>query len=163
MTSAAEADISAGEQALGQLDYDAAYKAFDKATKADPSNAVAFFGKAEAALGVPKVEAEEILALYKKAIELDGENPQYRDALASFCVDLGRFNEAEEQYNAAAKLDDENAPFYWSEFAIQYARKAPVVMEQFLDDKTRDMIRQKALMYALRALGMEKDDAKRLL
>src|SRR5207245_86618 len=92
---------------------------------------------------VPKVEAEEILGLYKKAIELDGENPAYRDALASFCVDLGRFNEAEEQYNAAAKLDEENAPFYWSEFAIQYARKAPVVMEQFLDDKTRDMIRQK--------------------
>lgn len=163
MTSASEADISAGEQALGQLDYDAAYKAFDKATKADPTNAVAFFGKAEAALGVPKVEAEEILGLYKKAIELDGENPQYRDALASFCVDLGRFNEAEEQYNAAAKLDDDNAPFYWSEFAIQYARKAPVVMEQFLDEKTRDMIRQKALVYALRALGLEKEDAKRLL
>jgi tetratricopeptide (TPR) repeat protein len=163
MTSAAEPDISTGEQALGQLDYDAAYKAFDKATKADPANAVAFFGKAEAALGVPKVEAEEILGLYKKAIELDGENPQYRDALASFCVDLGRFNEAEEQYNAAAKLDPENGPFYWSEFAIQYARKAPVVMEQFLDDKTRDMIRQKALMYALKALGLEKDDAKRLL
>jgi tetratricopeptide (TPR) repeat protein len=163
MTSAADADITAGEQALGQLDYDAAYKAFDKATKADPTNAVAFFGKAEAALGVPRVEAEEILGLYKKAIELDGDNPQYRDALASFCVDLGRFNEAEEQYNAAAKLDDQNAPFYWSEFAIHYARKAPVVMEQFLDDKTRDMIRQKALQYALRALGIEKEDAKRLL
>jgi len=163
MTSAAEADISAGEQALGQLDYDAAYKHFDKATKADPANAVAFFGKAEAGLGVPKVEAEEILALYKKAIDLDGENPQYRDALASFCVDLGRFNEAEEQYNAAAKLDEDNAPFYWSEFAIQYARKAPVIMEQFLDDKTRDMIAQKALSYALKAVGLSKDDAKRLL
>ena len=163
MTSAAESDISAGEEALSQLDYDSAYKAFDKATKADPSNAVAFFGKAEAALGVPKVESEEILALYKKAIELDGENPQYRDALASFCVDLGRFNEAEEHYNAAAKLDDENASFYWSEFAIQYARKAPVIMAQFLDDKTRDMIRQKALTYALKALGIEKEDAKRLL
>src|SRR5207244_12799409 len=88
-----EADVTAGEQALGQLDYDSAYKAFDKATKADPSNAIAFFGKAEAALGVPKVEAEEILGLYKKAIELDGENPAYRAAFASFCVDLGRFND----------------------------------------------------------------------
>ena len=163
MPSSAENDISAGEQALGQLDYDAAYKHFDKATKADPTNAVAFFGKAEAALGVPKVEPEEILGLYKKAIDLDGENPQFRDALASFCVDLGRFNDAEEQYNAAAKLDEENAPFYWSEFAVQYARKAPLKMEQFLDDKTRDMIRQKALTYALRALGIEKEDAKRIL
>src|SRR5213594_764875 len=80
MASSAENDISAGEQALGQLDYDAAYKHFDKATKADPANAVAFFGKAEAALGVPKVEPDEILGLYKKAIDLDGENPQFRDA-----------------------------------------------------------------------------------
>src|SRR5881396_2531959 len=156
MTSAAEADIAAGEQALGQLDYDSAYKHFDKAIKTDPASAIAHFGKAEAALGVPKVEADEVLGLYKKAIELDGQNPQYRDALASFSVDLGRFNEA-------AKLDEENAAFYWSEFAVQYARKAPVVMEQFLDDKTRDMIRQKALTYALKALGIEKEDAKRLL
>ncbi len=159
----ADEEIAAGEQALGQLDYDSAYKHFDKAIKADPKNAVAHFGKAEAALGVPKAEADEILGLYKKAIELDGENPQYRDALASFSVDLGRFNEAEEQYNAAAKLDEDNAAFYWSEFAVQYARKAPVIMEQFLDDKTRDMIRQKALTYALKALGIEKEDAKRLL
>jgi len=159
----ADQEIAAGEQALGQLDYDSAYKHFDKATKEDPSNPIAFFGKAESALGVAKVESDEIMGLYKKAIELDGENPQYRDALASFCVDLGRFNEAEEHYNAAAKLDEDNAPFYWSEFAIQYARKAPVVMEQFLDDKTRDMIRQKALTYILKALGVEKEDAKRLL
>ncbi len=159
----ADEEIAAGEQALGQLDYDSAYKHFDKAIKADPTSAIAHFGKAEAALGVPKVEADEVLGLYKKAIELDGQNPQYRDALASFSVDLGRFNEAEEQYNAAAKLDEENAAFYWSEFAVQYARKAPVVMEQFLDDKTRDMIRQKALTYALKALGIEKEDAKRLL
>src|SRR5207247_9239055 len=72
MTSAAEADIAASEQALGQLDYDSAYKHFDKATKADPASALAFFGKAEAALGVPKVEPDEIMGLYKKAIELDG-------------------------------------------------------------------------------------------
>jgi tetratricopeptide (TPR) repeat protein len=159
----AEEEINLGEQALSSLDYDTAYKHFDKATKADPKDPVAFFGKAESALGVPKVEAEEILALYKKAIELDAENPQYHDALASFCVDLGRFNEAEEHFNKAAALDEENAPFYWSEFAIQYARKAPVVMEQFLDDKTRDMIKSKSLTYALKALGFEKEDAKRLL
>src|SRR2546427_13207613 len=105
MPSAAEADVTAGEQALGQLDYDAAYKHFDKATKADPTNAVAFFGKAEAALGVPNVEPEGILGLYKKAIDLDGETPQFRDALASVCVDLGRFNAAEDQYNASARLE----------------------------------------------------------
>ncbi|MGQ0796386.1 MAG: hypothetical protein ACT4OI_00760 [Methanobacteriota archaeon] len=159
----ADEEIALGEQALGRLDYEAAYKHFDKAAKTDAGNAVAYFGKAEAALGMPKVEAEDILTLYKKALELDTENPQYLDAIAAFCMDLGRFNEAEEHYNRAAQLDEDNAPYYWSEFAIQYARKAPVVMEQFLDDKTRDMIRTKALTYALKALGIEKDDAKRVL
>ena len=159
----ADEEIALGEQALSRLDYDAAYKHFDKAAKADAGNAVAYFGKAEAALGMPKVEAEDILSLYKKALELDTENPQYLDAIAAFCMDLGRFNEAEEHYNRAAQLDEDNAPYYWSEFAIQYARKAPVIMEQFLDDKTRDMIRTKALTYALKALAIEKDDAKRVL
>jgi len=159
----ADEEIALGEQALSRLDYEAAYKHFDKAAKADAGNAVAYFGKAEAALGMPKLEAEDILSLYKKALELDTENPQYLDAIAAFCMDLGRFNEAEEHYNRAAQLDEDNAPYYWSEFAIQYARKAPVIMEQFLDDKTRDMIRTKALTYALRALAMEKDDAKRVL
>ena len=159
----ADEEIALGEQALSRLDYEAAYKHFDKATKADAGNAVAYFGKAEAALGMPKLEAEDILSLYKKALELDTENPQYLDAIAAFCMDLGRFNEAEEHYNRAAQLDEDNAPYYWSEFAIQYARKAPVIMEQFLDDKTRDMIRTKALTYALKALAIEKDDAKRVL
>src|SRR6266699_1277201 len=67
----ADEEIAAGEQALGQLDDDSAYKHFDKAIKADPTSAIAHFGKAEAALGVPKVEAGEVLGLYKKAIELD--------------------------------------------------------------------------------------------
>src|SRR3989442_3588783 len=109
MPSSAENDISAGEQALGQLDYDAAYKHFDKATKADRTNAVAFFGKAEAAVGGPKVEPDEILGLYKKAIDLDGENAQCRDALASYCGELGGVNDAEEHHDTAAKLDEENA------------------------------------------------------
>ncbi len=156
-------EVAAGEQALSQLDYEAAYKHFDRAIRADARSAIAHFGKAEAALGVPKVEADEILTLYKKAIELDKENPQYLDAIASFCMDLGRFKEGEEHYNEAARLDAENAAYYWSEFAIQYARKAPVVMEQFLDDRTRDMIKAKALTYALKALGVEPGDAKRLL
>ena len=109
MTSAAEDDISACEQALGRLDYDAAYKAFDKATKADPTNAVAFFGKAEAALGVPKVEAEEILALYKKAIELAPEAAQYREYLGEF-------------YHALKHSDDALAT--WREIAAGKNRNA---------------------------------------
>jgi hypothetical protein len=36
-------------------------------------------------------------------------------------------------------------------------------MEQFLDDKTRDMIAQKSLNYLLKALNMDREEAKRLL
>ncbi len=159
----AEDEISAGEQALGALDYDGAYKHFNKASRLDPANALAFFGKAESALGVPNLESEEVGTAYKKAIELDPQNPQFLEAFASFSMDQGRFNEAEQAYLKAASLDPDNASYYFSEFAVQYKARAPVVMEQFLDDKTRDLIANKAFDYMLKALGMTRDEAKRLL
>jgi len=158
-----EEEMAAGEQALGNLDYDKAYSHFDKATKLEAGNALAWFGKAESALGVPKIEPDQIVGFYKKAIELDAKNPQYKEALGTLLMDMGRFNEAEQQYNQAAEFDSENASFYWMGFAVEYAAKAPIVMEQFLDDKTRDMIAAKSLTYALRALRLSKEDAKRIL
>lgn len=159
----ADEEIAAGESALSQLDYERAFKHFDKATKLDPKNPIAFFGKAEAALGLPTEKADNILGWYRQAIEFEPGNAQFHEGLASLCMDLGRFNEAEQAYNKAAELDADNAPFYYSEFAIQYRAKAPVIMEQFLDDKTRDMIAQKSLTYALKALNMQREEAKRLL
>jgi len=159
----ADEEIASGEAALSRLDYETAFKHFDKATKLDTKNPIAFFGKAEAALGIPTEEAENILAWYRKAIELEPENPQFHEAVASLCMDLGRFNEAEQAYGKAAELDKDNASFYYSEFAIHYRTKAPVVMEQFLDEKTKDMIAQKSLNYVLKALNMNRDEAKRLL
>ena len=159
----ADEEIAAGEAALSKLDYDAAFKHFDKATKLDGKNPIAFFGKAEAALGVPTLEADDILSWYRKAIELEPDSAQFHEAIASLCMDLGRFNEAEQAYNKAAELDQDNAPFYYSEFAVHYRTKAPVVMEQFLDEKTKDMIAQKSLTYVLKALNMGRDEAKRLL
>jgi len=158
-----EEEISAGEQALGNLDYDKAYAHFDKATKLKADDPTAWFGKAESALGVPKIEADQIVGFYKKAIELEPENPQFKEALGSLLMDMGRFNDAEQQYNQAAVADPENAGYYWLGFAVDYASKAPVVMEKFLDDKTRDMISMKSLDYALKALKLSRDDAKRLL
>jgi len=159
----AEEEIAAGEAALSRLDYDAAFKHFDKAAKLDAKNPIAYFGKAEAALGIPTEEADNILSWYRKAIDLEPDSPQFHEAMASLCMDLGRFNEAEQAYNKAAELDKDNAAFYYSEFAVHYRTKAPVVMEQFLDDKTRDMIAQKSLSYALKALNMDREEAKRLL
>ncbi|MFQ6127916.1 MAG: tetratricopeptide repeat protein [Thermoplasmata archaeon] len=159
----AEVEIADGERLLGMSRYDEALKHFDKATKMDPSNARGFFGKAEASLGDPKVRPGEIAALYKKAIELDPNNPQYLEAYASFCMDAGRFNEAEEYYVKASELDPDSAPYYLSEFAIQYYARAPIIMEKFDNEKTRDMIASKSLEYLLRALGIKREEALRLL
>jgi tetratricopeptide (TPR) repeat protein len=159
----AEEEMAAGEQALGNLEYGKAYSHFDKATKLEAGNALAWFGKAESALGVPKIEADQIVSFYKKAIELEPKNPQFKEALGTLLVDMGRFNEAEQQYNQAVEVDPDNASYYLLGFAVEYAMKAPIVMEQFLDDKTRDMIAAKSLNYALKALKLSRDDAKRIL
>jgi len=161
--SSADEEIGAGEAALSKLDYDAAFKHFDKATKLDAKNPIAFFGKAESALGIPTVEADDIVSWYRKAIEIEPENAQFHEALASLCMDLGRFNEAEQAYNKAAEPAKDNAAFYHSELAAHDRTKAPVVMEQFLDEKTKDMIAQKSLSYVLKALSMDREEAKRLL
>ncbi|MCJ2564170.1 MAG: tetratricopeptide repeat protein [Thermoplasmata archaeon] len=158
-----EEEIADGERLLGMCEYDKALKHFNKAAKMSPENARAFFGKAEASIGNPKVKPEKIADLYKKAIDLEPENPQYIEAYASFCMDAGRFNEAEQFYVKASELDPDSAPYYLSEFAIQYYSKAPIIMERFLDEKTKDMIASKSLEYLLRALGIERDDALRLL
>jgi tetratricopeptide (TPR) repeat protein len=152
-----------GEQLLAEFEYDKARKKFNEAIKADPKNARAHFGKAEASLGIPKLSVEEILELYKKAVELEPDNVFYLTTLGSFCTDIGRFNEAEEFYNKATEIDEENASLYFSEFAIGYYTKAPIIMEKFLDDSTRLMIKKKSLEYLLKALDMSEDEAKKLL
>jgi tetratricopeptide (TPR) repeat protein len=159
----AEDSIMKGEQHLAQFEHEKAKKAFDDAIKSDPKNARAYFGKAEACLGIPKIKVEDILELYKKAISLEPDNVFYVTSLGSFCNDIGRFNDAEEFYNKATELDEENASVYFSEFAIGYYTKAPIIMEKFLDDKTKGMIKKKALVYMLKALDMSEDEAKKLL
>jgi len=159
----AEDIVMKGELLLSQFEYDKARKKFNEAIKADPKNAMAHFGKAEASIGMPKVKVDDILELYKKAVELESDNVYFLTTLGSFCTDIGRFNDAEEFYNKATELDEENASLYYSEFAIAYFTKAPIIMEKFLDDNTRGMIKKKSLEYMLKALNMSPDEAKTLL
>ncbi len=162
MTDASE-EIEAGERSLNRLDYEGAFRHFDAAIKEDPKNPQAYFGKAEAALGLNQLEADEIAKLYKKALDLDPKNPQYLDGYASFCLDIGHFKEAEAAFNRAAEMDEENAPFYFVDFAINYFRKAPIVMGQYMDDTTRRLVAKKSLDYVLKALGMDKKQALEFL
>lgn len=152
-----------GFQAMSEGEYQTALSKFDKAIKLDPKNAEAYLAKADAGVLVPKVSQEEIEALYKKAIELQPDNPFIYQSYAAFCMDIGKFNEAETAYNKAAENDPDSAPYYFSEFGVEYFRRAPIVYEQHLDDKTREIIAKKALKYLLKSIGLDEAAAKNLL
>ncbi len=163
MADSIEKDLMDAQDALAAGDFEKAVSKYNKIIKADPKCAEAHFGKAEAAVGAPKVAVEDIMESYKKAVELDPKNPIFQSSYAAFLVEAGRFNEAEAAYVKAAELDPDNARYYFSEFGVEYTVRAPIVMEKFLDDKTKDMILKKGLKYLLKAAGMNEDDAKRLL
>jgi tetratricopeptide (TPR) repeat protein len=151
------------EMLLSEGDSKKALATYDKVVKAAPGDPRGYFGKAEAALGEQKVAVESILEWYKKACELDPKNVFYITSFGNFCLDVGKFQDAEAAYNKATELDEENAPLYLSEFAIGYFMKAPVVYEKFLDDKTMDMIRKKSIEYLLKAIDTTPDKAKTLM
>ena len=153
--------IEEGEILLNEFDHEGAYKKFKKAVK-ESNDARAFFGKAEAALGIPSIDSEEIIGDYKKAIELD-ENPFYHQALAEFCIEVGKFDTAEEHYRHASDLDPENRAGYMADMAVGYRFKAPIMMEKFLAQGGEEIILRKSLMYMLEALEIDRETLKELM
>ena len=156
-------DLTDAQEALANGEFEQAVSKYNKVLRTDPKCAEAYFGKAEASVGVPKMTPEEVMELYKKAVDLDPKNPIFHSSYAAYLLEIGRFNEAEQAYVKAAELDPDNARYYYSEFGVEYILKAPVVMEKFLDDKTKDMILKKGLKYLLKAAGVTEEEAKRLL
>jgi tetratricopeptide (TPR) repeat protein len=152
-----------GFQSMGEGEYAAALSKFDKAIKANPTSAEAYLAKADAGVLVPKVTQEEIIALYSKAIELESDNPFIYQSKAAFCMDIGLFNDAEAAYLKAAEFDPENMSYYYSEFGVEYFRKAPVVFEQHMDDKTMEIITKKSLKYLLKSINLDETSVKKLL
>jgi len=153
--------IEEAEKLLNAFDYEEAHKKFKKALK-NEEDARAYFGKAEAALGIPEIDSDEIINDYEKAIELEG-NPFYHQAVASFCIDVGKFEKAEEHYRKAAEIDPENKAHYLSELAVGYRFKAPVMMEKFVQQAGEDIILRKSLNYMLESLDIDIEKAKDLL
>ena len=148
---------------LEKEEFAKALSKFDKAVKADPTNADAWFCKAETAILVPKAKLEDIIEAYTKAAELDPRNPMYQSSMGSFCIDAGLFDEAEAAYSKAAEIDPENAPYYYSEYAVELFKRAPVVLEDSMDDATEEMIMRKSLRFLLKSIGFEESDALELL
>jgi tetratricopeptide (TPR) repeat protein len=158
-----EKEILAGERKLAEMDFPAAISKFRRAIKLNPSAAPAFFGKAEAALGIPKVAVEEIIADYQKAIELDPGNPFYRARLGSFCLEVGQWELAEESYTQAAEADPDNAYLYFSEFGLEYYYSWLANNEDEVTEDDREGVIRKSLGYMLRSLDIDEGEAKRLL
>ena len=158
-----EDDLAKADILLAEFEYGKARKKFNDIIKANSKCAQAYFGKAEASLGEHKVKAEEIQELYQKAIDLEPDNVYFITSLGAFWIEIGRFNDAEELYTKATELDEENAGMYFSEFAMGYAMKAPIVMEKFLDDNTRMMIKKKSFTFMLKALDLSEEEAKNIL
>lgn len=148
---------------LAQEDFKKAYNKFKKALEEDPESAEAHFGMAESGMFVPKLTADEIVESYKRAVEFDPENAFYLLAMGSFSLESGKFGEAEGAYNRAAELDPDNAPEFFSEFGVKYSKLAPLFYEQYLDEKTQEMIDRKSLQYMLKAIELDPDRAKKML
>jgi tetratricopeptide (TPR) repeat protein len=156
-------DLMDAQEAMASGEFEQAVSKYNKILKADPNCAEAYFGKAEASVGVLKLTPDEVMGLYKKAVDIDPKNPIYHSSYGAYLLEIGRFNEAEAAYMKAAEFDPDNARYYFSEFGLEYILRAPVVMEKFLDDKTKDMIMKKGLKYLLKAAGISEEEAKRLL
>jgi len=159
----AEKEIQAGERKLAEMDFPSALSKFKKAIKLDPKAAGAYFGKAEAALGVPKVPAEEVISDYQKAIELEPGNAFYMARLGSFCLEVGEWELAETSYNRAAEADPENAYLYFSEFGLEFYYSWMTKMGDEATEGEREPVVRKSLVYLIRSLDLDEDSAKKLL
>lgn len=170
-----EQEINEAHELIANGDFVAAVKKFNKIIKENPNSPEAYFGKAEAAIGDSSVSPEEVLECYRKAVSLDPKNPMYWSSYAMYLIEQSKFDEAEAAYNKAAENDLDNAPLYFSEFAVEYALRAPSSIRAFiegkeLDDKMKEVlqrkeesIKKKSLQYLLKSVGMTPEEAKRLL
>ena len=161
--SEAEKEIQAGERKLAEMDFPAALSKFKKAIKLDPKASAAYFGKAEAALGVPKVPAEEVISDYQQAIELEPENAFYLARLGSFCLEVGQWELAEESYNRAAGVDSDNAYLYFSEFGLEFYYSWMSKFGEDAPEVDQEPVVRKSLLYLIRSLDLDEASAKRLL
>jgi tetratricopeptide (TPR) repeat protein len=159
----ADKEVLAGEKKLAEMNFKAALSKFKKAIKLDPKNPEAHMGKAEAALGVPKVPVEEVIADYQAAIDLEPENAYYLARLGSFSLEVGRYEMAEESYNRAAEADPENAYLYYSEFGLEYYYTWKAKNEGEVAEEDREEVVRKCLVYLIRSLDLDEEQAKRLL
>lgn len=164
-----EKKIANAMKAMDEGDFKKAYTAFKKLVTEIPDNADAWYYKAECgnyASGMfgAKVDTQEIMDAYKKAIELDGERVDYYQSYGLFCISVNKYDEAEKAYCEAAEMDESMSASLYSEFAIEYYNNVMATYGEIMEDpKARAPYGKKALEYMLKALDMSSEEAKSLL
>ena len=159
-------EVAGGQRLMAEGDLKGALSRFNKALRLDPNNAEAHFGKAEAEAALPNTKAEEVIACYQKAIELQaesGDKAMTLSQLGAFCLREGRNEMAEQSYLKAAELDAENAPYYLSDLAIELYMSAVRQMDEEGSNAALDAARKRSLAHFAKALDLEPKDASKLL
>ncbi len=156
-------------KAMDEGDFKKAYTAFKKLVTEFPDNADIWYYKAECgnyASGMfgAKVDSQEIIDAYKKAIELDEDRVDYYQSYGLFCISVNMYDEAEKAYCEAAEIDESMSASLYSEFAIEYYNNVMATYSEIMENpKARAPYGKKALEYMLKALDMTPDEAKSLL
>ncbi len=164
-----EKKIANAIKVMDEGDFRKAYTAFKKLAAEFPNNADVWYYKAECgnyASGMfgTKVDSQEIMDAYKRAIELDGDRVDYYQSYGLFCISVNKYDEAEKAYCEAAEIDESVSASLYSEFAIEYYNSVMATYSEIMEDpKARTPYGKKALEYMLKALDMTPDEAKSLL
>jgi len=136
-------ELAKAEELMNQGEFNKAARKYKSLIKENPDVSEIYFGLASAMEFNPKAPTEDIIKNYEQALKLDPENINIITSYGAFCLDMGKFDKAEECYMKAADLDDENDYRYISEFAIEYAKRAPENLERFVTPQTKDMVNKK--------------------
>lgn len=147
---------------LASGEYQKSFNTLKKLLKTHPDVGEAYFGMAEAAVGIPKLKVQDIASYYQRATELVPDNPLYLATYGNFCFENGILKKGEECFLKASEIDEENSALYLSDLATTYYFSAKNFNHMYpnLDD---DKILETSLKFILMAFNIDKDKAATLI
>jgi len=160
--SEAEELLKKGRELLDKGELKKAFSTFDRLIKLDPTNPDAYFGKAEASVGLPKYSIIDVAQFYREAIKHDPENGYYYLTYGEFCLSNGLLKQAEENYEKAVELDPENAVFYYNDLAYGYYKNGTLFLDRQLNMSHEDVVKN-SLNYFLKAFKLDEKSALTIL
>jgi len=162
LMSESEELLKTGRELLDKGNLKKAFSTFNKVVKADPENADGYFGKAEAAVGLPKHSIIDVAGFYREAIKRDTENGYFYLTYAEFCLSNGLLKQAEENYTKAIELDPDNSVFYYNDLAYGYYNNGILFLDRQLDMSREDVVTT-SLKYLFKAFNLDDTTATKML